>query len=84
VGRGIKTTIKELTEIMLKICGSDLPIQYESAGQTFVTNRVGDPEAAARDLGFKWTVDLAEGMQKLIEWRKHHLAAGRRSEINQN
>ena len=74
VGRGIKTSIKELAEIILKISGSDLPIQYASAGQTFVTNRVGEPEAAARDLGFKWTVDLEDGLQKLIEWRKRHLA----------
>ncbi len=84
VGRGIKTSIKKLTEIILEISGSNLPILYEPAGQTFVTNRVGDPEAAARDLGFKWTVDLAEGLQKLIDWRKLHIAAGRRSGDNLN
>jgi UDP-glucose 4-epimerase len=72
VGRGIKTSIKELTEIILQLTGSDLQIQYEPAGQTFVTNRVGDPEAAERDLGFNWTVDLADGMSRLIEWRKNH------------
>lgn len=70
VGRGIKTSIKELTEMMLELTGSELPIKYEPAGQTFVTNRVGDPRAAERDLGFKWTVDLEEGMKRLIEWRK--------------
>ncbi len=73
VGRGIKTSIKELTELILKITGSDLPIQYESAGQTFVTNRIGHPVAAERDLGFKWTVDLKEGLRRLIEWRKAHI-----------
>ena len=57
VGRGIKTTIKELTELMLNITGSDLEIKYEAAGETFVTNRVGDPVAAERDLGFTWSVD---------------------------
>lgn len=73
VGRGIKTSIKELTELILKITGSNLPITYEPAGQTFVTNRVGDPEAAARDLGFTWTVDLEEGLRRLIDWRKAHM-----------
>jgi UDP-glucose 4-epimerase len=73
VGRGIKTSIKELTELLLKMTGSDLPIQYAPAGQTFVTNRVGDPAAAVRDLGFKWTVDLENGLQNLIEWRKQHM-----------
>ncbi len=72
VGRGIKTTIKELAELILKITGSDLHIQYEPAGQTFVTTRVGDPVNAEKDLGFKWSVDLEEGLRRLIEWRKSH------------
>lgn len=78
VGRGIKTTIKELAELVLKITGSDLQIQYEPAGQTFVTNRVGDPISAEKDLGFTWSVDLEEGLRRLIEWRKsHHEQAGK-------
>ena len=72
VGRGIGTSIKELTELLLDLTGSDLPIKYEPAGLTFVTNRVGCPEAAARDLDFTWTIDLEEGMQSLIEWRRTH------------
>jgi UDP-glucose 4-epimerase len=73
VGRGIKTSIKELTELILKITGSNLPIKYEPAGETFVTNRVGDPETARRDLGFTWKDDLEDGLNRLIEWRKSHL-----------
>jgi len=73
VGRGIKTSIKELTEMILKITGSNLKIQYEPAGLTFVTNRVGDTMAAQRDLGFTWNVDLEEGLRRLVEWRKTHM-----------
>jgi UDP-glucose 4-epimerase len=73
IGRGIKTSIKELTELLLKITGSDLQITYEPAGQTFVTHRVGDPAAAENDLGFKWTVDLKEGLHRLIEWRRSNI-----------
>jgi len=73
VGRGIKTSIKELTELILKIANSDLSIQYEPAGQTFVTNRVGDPTAAEKDLGFKWSVDLEDGLRRLVEWRRSHI-----------
>ena len=73
VGRGIKTSIKELTELILKITNSDLSIQYEPAGQTFVTNRVGDPTAAEKDLGFKWSVDLEDGLRRLVEWRRSHI-----------
>ena len=75
VGRGIKTSIKELTELILQITGSDLQIRYEPAGQTFVTNRVGDPVGAERDLGFKWTVDLEDGLRRLIAWRSSHQEA---------
>jgi len=75
VGRGVKTSIKELTEMILEITGSKLPIQYEPAGVTFVTNRVGDPTAAERDLGFTWKVDLEEGLRRLVDWRKANMDA---------
>ena len=75
VGRGIRTSIKELTELILKITGSNLAIQYEPDGLTFVTNRVGASIAANRDLCFAWTVDLEEGLRRLIEWRKANMDA---------
>jgi len=83
VGRGIKNSVKELTELILKITGSDLPIQYEPAGQTFVTNRVGDPTAAEKDLGFTWSVDLENGLRRLIEWRRSHIGKWKRGENKQ-
>jgi UDP-glucose 4-epimerase len=80
VGSGIQTSIKELAEQILQITGSDLNIQYEPAGQTFVTNRIGDPSRAEKELGFKYSVEIEEGMKKLIEWRDTHkeLVAKRR------
>ena len=73
VGRGIKTSIKELAELLLRLSGrEDLGIQFEPAGQTFVTNRVGCPKAAEKDLGFKWSIELEDGMKSLIKWRNSH------------
>ena len=72
VGTGAKTTIKELAEMMIELTGSDLEIQYEPAGPTFVKNRVGCPERAAAELAFRSSVDLREGIEKLIEWRAAH------------
>jgi UDP-glucose 4-epimerase len=72
VGRGIQTTIKELTEVILEITHSDLKIQYEPEGTTFVKNRVGCPQKAETDIGFKAQVGLREGLKKLIDWRKNH------------
>lgn len=70
VGRGIGTSIKELTELLLELTHSKLEIKYEPSGLTFVTNRVGCPKTAKKDLGFNWTIDLVEGLRSLIEWRK--------------
>ncbi len=69
VGGGTKTSIQSLCQQILTLSGSDLAIQYEPAGQTFVTNRVGCPEKAAKELGFEAEVSLCDGLQRLIEWR---------------
>jgi UDP-glucose 4-epimerase len=72
VGIGIKTSIKELTEMLLKIYNSDLEIQYHPQGQTFVTNRIGSTEKAEKEIGFRAKVQLEEGLKKLIDWRIEH------------
>lgn len=72
VGTGRKTTIKELAELLLEITGSDLQIQYEPAGLTFVKNRVGCPKKAEAEIGYKAQMELAEGLARLIEWRNSH------------
>jgi UDP-glucose 4-epimerase len=70
VGRGIGTSIGELTGLLLRLTGSDLQVTYEPAGLSFVTNRIGCVEKAKRELGYEWTIDLEEGMRSLIEWRR--------------
>lgn len=72
VGKGLRTSIKELTELILEITKSDLKIHYEPAGLTFVKNRVGCPEKSRREIGFEARADLREGLEKLIAWRASH------------
>ena len=72
VGRGIQTTIKELTETILEITHNGSDIQYEPEGTTFVKNRVGCPKKAEAEIGFKAQFGLREGLEKLIEWRRNH------------
>lgn len=81
VGSGVQTSIKELSQIILQVTGSGLDIQYEPAGQTFVTNRIGDPSRAEKEMGFKHTVEIEEGLKRLVEWRNAHkeLVAKRRN-----
>ncbi len=70
VGRGIGTTVRELVGLLLSLTGSSLEIQYEPAGQTFVTQRVGSTDRAKRELGFEATTDLTDGLLRLIAWRR--------------
>ena len=72
VGTGLKTSIRELAELLLEVAGSELDIQYEPGGTTFVKNRVGCPKRAAREIGFEARTELREGLAKLIEWRSQH------------
>jgi UDP-glucose 4-epimerase len=72
VGSGVGTSIKELTELILKVTGHDVEIEYEPEGQTFVTNRIGSTERAEMELGFTTTIGLEDGIKRLIEWRNSH------------
>ena len=70
VGRGIGTTINDLTKLLIRLTDSDAQIEYLPSGLTFVTNRIGSARKAERDLGYTWSIDLEEGMKSLIAWRK--------------
>jgi UDP-glucose 4-epimerase len=72
VGTGSRTSIKELAELVLRITRSPLSIQYEPAGLTFVTNRIGSPVKARQEIGFEASVGLEEGLRALIAWRSAH------------
>lgn len=72
VGTGIQKSIKEVCDLILDITKSTQQIYYEPQGVTFVTNRIGDPKRAEKDIGFKYTTELRDGLKKLIEWRNTH------------
>jgi UDP-glucose 4-epimerase len=74
VGTGKRTSLKEVAEKLLKLTGSNQPINYAPRSQaTLVRNRIGSPARAEREIGFKATVDLDEGLTRLIEWRGSHI-----------
>ena len=83
VGTGIRTTIKELAEMILEVTGSSLKIQYEPGGLTFVKNRIGCPVKAHTEIGFQAKLKLHEGLKQLITWRNNHKSevAQRRKEV---
>jgi len=75
IGTGIRTSLKELAEIILKITSSDKKILFKPRSQaTLVKNRVGDPYKAIKELNFKAKINLENGLKKLIKWRSEHKA----------
>ena len=69
IGTGVRTSIKELVDTVIELTQFRQVPRYEPAGLTFVKNRIGSPERAIAELGFKAQVPLCEGLQKLISWR---------------
>lgn len=70
VGTGKGTTIKEICEMLLKLTGSTLEIEYREEGLSFVTHRIGSEVKAKEELGFVAQTPLEEGLKRLIEWRE--------------
>jgi UDP-glucose 4-epimerase len=70
VGTGMKTSLAELAEIILRLKESKLSINFaDRSSATLVTNRVGDPKKAKKEIGFEAKIQLEEGLKRLIAWR---------------
>ncbi|MBA3771226.1 MAG: NAD-dependent epimerase/dehydratase family protein [Ramlibacter sp.] len=75
VGTGIRTSLKELAQMLIDLTGCAYPIQFAPRSQaTLVRNRIGDPRRAKKEIGFEAQTDLRTGLEELIAWRKAHMA----------
>ncbi len=85
VGTGIRTSIKEIADLVLELTGSATGIRYEPEGVSFVKNRIGSAERARAEIGFDAQVPLEEGLRSLIEWRSAHKeeVAARRARVEE-
>ena len=70
IGTGIKTTISELVESLLRESESDLEPEYQPDAQMFVTHRVGSTKLAEEFLGFRAELPLDEGLRSVAQWRR--------------
>jgi UDP-glucose 4-epimerase len=70
IGSGIGTTINELVDILLELMGSPLRPEYRPQERSFVTQRIGSTAKAEELLGFKARTPLAEGLRRVVEWRR--------------
>ena len=82
VGTGLRTSLKELAELIIELTDCKMGIKFEERSQsTFVKNRIGCPKKAENEINFKAKIKLKEGLKELIDWRSNHLSevAARRS-----
>lgn len=87
VGTGVRTSLKELAELIIEITGCSKPVNYAPRSQaTLVRNRIGCPKKASAEINFTAAIDLREGLKRLIEWRATHKAevAARRKAVGLN
>jgi UDP-glucose 4-epimerase len=76
VGTGRRSSLKELAERLCHLTGCNQPVSYAPRSQaTLVRNRIGSPELATAEIGFKAQIDLDDGLRRLIAWRKADAAA---------
>lgn len=75
VGTGIRTSLKELAEKIVRLTGSTKGIHYAARSQaTLVRNRIGSAKRAKEEIGFDAQIKLDQGLQNLIDWRASHIA----------
>lgn len=69
VASGAETSLLELAQMLLKVMGSDLDIEFgPERAVNRVPRRLADTSAARRDLGFVAETDLEAGLRGLVEW----------------
>jgi UDP-glucose 4-epimerase len=73
VGTGKRTSLRELAEILVSLTGCRQPINFAPRSQaTLVRNRIGSPKRAREEIGFEASIELREGLARVIEWRAGH------------
>ncbi len=81
IASGTETSLLELAEALLRAMDSDLGVQHgPERGVNGVTRRLADVSRAERDLGWKATIGLDEGLRALVDWwrpQREVIAEGR-------
>ncbi len=75
LGTGVQTRILDLAELTIKTCKSKSRIQFAPRRPWDKSlHREADITRARNILGFRPTVDLAEGIERTVEWHRENRA----------
>ena len=79
VASGTETSLLELAQMLLQVMdATDLGVVHgEANGVNKVTRRLADTAPARDELGFEATVDLEEGLTRLVAWWSANRDGGR-------
>lgn len=81
IASGTESSLLELAETLLDVMGSNLGVELgPERTVNSVVRRLADVSAAERDLGFRSTISLEDGLRELVEWwepLREEIAAGR-------
>jgi UDP-glucose 4-epimerase len=69
IGSGAETSLLELAAALLRVMGSELPVEFGPArAVNSVTRRLADVAQAEKRLGWRPEVGLEEGLRRLVDW----------------
>jgi UDP-glucose 4-epimerase len=68
IGTGVQTTVTELHQLIAAAVGVSRPPDHANARTVEVHASALDPARAARELGWKPDTDLADGIERTVDW----------------
>lgn len=69
VASGTETSLNDLAHILLRVMGSNAPLEYGPERKVNpVPRRLADTSKAKQLLGFQTTVSIEEGLRRLVAW----------------
>jgi UDP-glucose 4-epimerase len=69
VASGIETSLSELAELLIKVMGADLSVEFGPERAAIkVHRRLADTASARERIGFKAEIGMEEGLRRLVEW----------------
>lgn len=74
IGPNVCTTIKEIAETIVDICGKDIEIQYDTSKPEGDRGRCADYSKAKKILGWEPKITLRQGLSELYSWIEERLS----------
>lgn len=72
LGPSVCTSIKEISELIVKISGKEIPIKFDTSRPDGDLARAANYSKAKKILGWEPKVELEEGILKLYKWIESH------------